>query len=238
MNSSIRNKTVRPGSLRGYSYYYSGRQAATPAKPAAPAKTSHRKRLVLMAALLVFVGFWSGFRDNNSPNSQAPQKPIASPGAAVTTTAQTNAQTATTNYCAGNTLDKLIKISVDQRHLWACEAGKTVHDAPIITGLRNDPETETPLGTYRVYAKQTNTTLKGTDSRGSWSYPVHFWMPFLDNQYGTYGFHDATWRADNAFGNISPDSTDASHGCIELSLTSAKWLYAWAPIHTTITVES
>jgi lipoprotein-anchoring transpeptidase ErfK/SrfK len=63
-------------------------------------------------------------------------------------------------------------------------------------------------------------------------------MPFLDNQYGTYGFHDATWRKASEFGNISPTSQEASHGCIELPLASQKWLYNWAPVGTTVTVES
>jgi lipoprotein-anchoring transpeptidase ErfK/SrfK len=63
-------------------------------------------------------------------------------------------------------------------------------------------------------------------------------MPFLENQYGSYGFHDATWRSASDFGNISPDSSDASHGCVELPLATAKWLYSWAAIGTTVTIKS
>jgi lipoprotein-anchoring transpeptidase ErfK/SrfK len=142
------------------------------------------------------------------------------------------------NRCAGNNDGKLIKISIDQRRLWACDGTKVELSSAVITGLRGHAETETPIGTYHIYAKQTNTTLKGSDSRGAWSDPVYYWMPFLDNQYGTYGFHDATWRKDSAFGNVSPDSQDASHGCIELPLATSKWLYNWAPVGTTVTVEA
>lgn len=47
-------------------------------------------------------------------------------------------------------------------------------------------------------------------------------MPFLGNQYGTYGFDDAIWRADSERGSISLNSKDASHGCVELPLATAK----------------
>jgi lipoprotein-anchoring transpeptidase ErfK/SrfK len=63
-------------------------------------------------------------------------------------------------------------------------------------------------------------------------------MPFLNNQHGTYGFHDATWRPDNEFGTVSPDSSEASHGCVELPLATSAWLYAWAPVGTTVTIQS
>jgi lipoprotein-anchoring transpeptidase ErfK/SrfK len=80
--------------------------------------------------------------------------------------------------------------------------------------------------------------LTGCDTTGCWKDPVYYWMPFLDNQYGSYGFHDATWRADSAFGNINPDSADASHGCVETPLATAKWLYNWDQVGTTVTIES
>jgi lipoprotein-anchoring transpeptidase ErfK/SrfK len=63
-------------------------------------------------------------------------------------------------------------------------------------------------------------------------------MPFLTNKYGVYGFHDATWRASSAFGKISPDSAEASHGCVELPLSTAKWLYGWANIGTTVIIKN
>jgi lipoprotein-anchoring transpeptidase ErfK/SrfK len=104
--------------------------------------------------------------------------------------------------------------------------------------MENLPADLTPVGTYHIYAKEINLYLKGSDSTGSWNDYVNYWMPWLDNQYGQYGFHDATWRPDSAFGNISPYSSDASHGCVELPLATAKWLYNWAQIGTTVTVES
>jgi lipoprotein-anchoring transpeptidase ErfK/SrfK len=100
------------------------------------------------------------------------------------------------------------------------------------------PADLTPRGTYHIYAKQTDTTLTGSDSTGSWNDPVKYWMPFLDNEHGTYGFHDATWRDNNEFGNVDPNSKDASHGCIELPLGASQWLYEWSPVGTTVTVKN
>lgn len=140
--------------------------------------------------------------------------------------------------CADNSLDKLIIVSVKERHLWACQYHKVVYDSPVVTGMEFLPADLTPRGTYHIYAKQTDTTLTGSDSTGSWSDPVSYWMPFLTNQYGAYGFHDATWRSNSDFGNIDPNSKDASHGCVEMPLAAIKWLYNWAPVGTTVTIKS
>ena len=134
--------------------------------------------------------------------------------------------------------DKTIIVSITQRHLWACAEGKRAYDSPVVTGYMGDPSNLTPVGTYKIYAKQTDQYLTGTDDLGSWNDYVHYWMPFLDNQYGAYGFHDATWRSDSAFGNIDPNSKDASHGCVELPLATAKWLYDWSSVGTTVIVRA
>lgn len=139
--------------------------------------------------------------------------------------------------CSSNTLAKNIIIDITDRHLWACEKTSSVHDAPVVTGMENLAADLTPTGTYQIYGKQTNIYLKGSDSTGSWNDYVSYWMPFLHNQYGSYGFHAATWRADSDFGAIDPWSDKGSHGCVELPLATAKWLYNWAAIGTTVTIK-
>lgn len=170
--------------------------------------------------------------------------------------AQTSAQDAVDkakqaiDYCADNKLDQNIIISISKQHLWACTGSKSQYDSAVITGMELYPADLTPVGTYHIYAKSTDQTLAGSDSTGSWSDFVNYWMPFLDNQYGTYGFHDLTQtangsegRADSDFGNVDINAPytaakHGSHGCVELPLATAKWLYNWSAVGTTVTIQS
>lgn len=142
------------------------------------------------------------------------------------------------NMCADNQQTQALIVNVTKRHMWACSGKKSVYDTPVVTGMEKLPADLTPRGTYQIYAKETNRYLAGSDSTGKWNDYVYYWMPFLDDQYGTYGFHDATWRIDSAFGNIDPNSDQASHGCVETSKVAAAWLYNWASIGTTVIVQS
>ncbi len=84
----------------------------------------------------------------------------------------------------------------------------------------------TPVGTYSIYSKATDRTLKGP----GYSAFVKYWMPF----YGGYGLHDASWRG--AFGgNIY--KTNGSHGCVNMPRAMAEALYATVNIGTPVVVH-
>jgi lipoprotein-anchoring transpeptidase ErfK/SrfK len=140
--------------------------------------------------------------------------------------------------CAGNILPQEVIVSITKQHMWACSDTAQVYDSPVVTGMENLPADLTPVGTYQIYAKETDLYLSGSDSTGSWNDYVNYWLPFLNNEYGTYGFHDATWRPNSAFGHIDPNSDQGSHGCVELPLTTASWLYKWATIGTTVVIQA
>lgn len=144
----------------------------------------------------------------------------------------------TPSICVNATEARTLYISISKRHLWACSAATQVYDSAVVTGMESLPADLTPTGTYRIYDKQTGLYLNGSDSTGSWHDYVYYWMPFLSNQYGVYGFHDATWRKPTDFGNVSPYSNGASHGCVELPLNTAKWVYDWAPVGTTVVITA
>ena len=139
-------------------------------------------------------------------------------------------------YCKGNQDLSLLVVSISRRHLWACAQTSQIYDSVVITGNENLESDKTPLGKYRIYSKVTDIDLVGSNAQVSWNVRVKYWMPFLQNQYGIYGFHDATWRNDSAFGKISPYSIDASHGCVELPITTAAWVYSWANIGTNVSI--
>jgi len=236
--SSLQNKTIRPGRVVGYSYYYSNRRPLPRAKTARQSRRGLLRWGLLAVVVLGALIFSSILRNSNGPasGSTGSSAPAVSPKP--TTTLNIPSSQTPANYCASNQLSQLVLVSISQRHLWACQGSKMVYDTPVVTGIDYLAADETPTGTYHIYDKQTDVTLTGSDSTGSWSDAVHYWMPFLRNQYGTYGLHDATWRDNSAFGNISPNSSDASHGCVELPLSAAQWLYSWTRAGTTVTIES
>ena len=168
--------------------------------------------LVKLVVLLVILGAlgaggffgWKHFSDKPKKAAQTASTTSSSAG---TTSTQTNSSTSSNkpavNQCAANTGGgQLIVVSISQRHLWACQGTSSVFDSAVVTGMENLAADLTPTGTYHITSKTTDTHLIGHDSTGSWDDFVNYWMPFLHNQYGSYGFHDATWRPANAFGNI------------------------------------
>ncbi|MDB5170350.1 MAG: ErfK/YbiS/YcfS/YnhG family protein [Candidatus Saccharibacteria bacterium] len=231
--SSLESKTIRPG-LNAYSFYHSDRHLQRTVAPVKPAKKSGKaKRRLLLILALALIGF-GGFRALNM-NDGGQQASTTSSGPSKQAAAIATAPTSTNN-CMGNDIPQLVKISITKRHQWVCEGDKQVRDYPVITGMQNIAENATPPGTYKVYAKATDTVLSGTSSTGSWREPVSHWMPFLDNEYGTYGFHDASWRKASEFGNTDPYSTNGSHGCVQMSVASSEWLYNWANVGATVTI--
>jgi|SRR5665213_2406520 len=245
--TSLNQKTVRPGSLVGYSYYHSkrrpNRSTNTAKKTHARPKLPYRRLFVAVALVALVLVAVSLFRHPATQVKQTAANSKLAVTAPKTSTppakaAPAVAALAATNHCAGNSLDRFVLVSIGQRHLWACQGSTTAYDSPVVTGIQYLAADLTPTGTYHIYDKQTDLTLSGSDSTGSWNDPVSYWMPFLHNQYGSYGFHDATWRAPTDFGNISPNSADASHGCVELPLATAAWLYNWASVGTTVTIEN
>lgn len=199
--------------------------------------------LIITVVVLLGVGLAIYFV-HKTPASKPAQNKGSNPS---TTTTRTPAAT---NYCAGNTMGQDVIVSISKQHMWACDGAKASYDNPVITGMQVYPSELTPVGTYHIYSKLTDQTLAGSDFTGHWSDYVYYWMPFLDNQYGTYGFHDLTQqangangRADSDFGNVDINAPytaakHGSHGCVEMPLAAAKWLYNWASVGTTVTVES
>ena len=106
--------------------------------------------------------------------------------------------------------------------------GTVIWDSYCVTGGW-DPEFQrmhaTPTGEFAIQAKETGRTLVGADTNndGKPDYEsfVYYWMPFLAYD---YGFHDATWRYEDAFGG-DIYTYYGSHGCINLPYPKAEALF-------------
>ena len=156
-----------------------------------------------------------------------PHAPAATPSTTFTGGAVMNLPMVTdSKQCLGNTAPKLVLVSIREQHAWMCERNEQVYSTAATTGAISH-NNGTPAGSWLVQAKQTNRYLTGPGYREF----VHFWLPYS----GDFGFHDAPWQT-MPFG--SPDyQTLGSHGCVHLPDRAMAWLYAWAQVGTTVTVQ-
>ena len=113
------------------------------------------------------------------------------------------------------------------------KSGSVLWESYVVSGNSGEGR-NTPVGTYAIYSKQTDTVLIGNDEDGDgqpdYRSHVNFWMPFS----GGYGLHDATWR--EAFGG-DIYSYDGSHGCVNLPYDAAASLFALANVGDTVVVH-
>ncbi len=109
--------------------------------------------------------------------------------------------------------DTYVEVNLTAQHLIYYKDGEMVVESDFVSG--NEAKGwSTPTGTFALYYKERNRTLRGQ----GYASPVSFWMPFN----GGVGFHDAKWR-----GSFGGDyyKQRGSHGCINLPYSAAKTLY-------------
>lgn len=87
----------------------------------------------------------------------------------------------------------------------------------------------TPTGTWQLQSKQRDRYLYPA---AGGAYYVHYWMPYD----GAYGMHDSSWQ--NFPYGSAKYRTDGSHGCVHFPRAAIAWMYAWAPIGTTVRIRA
>jgi lipoprotein-anchoring transpeptidase ErfK/SrfK len=117
-----------------------------------------------------------------------------------------------------------IEVSIDKQWMYAYEAGRVVLDSGVSTGRDN---WNTPKGQYAVYAKVKKQTMRGSAQGETWEVPD---VPNILYFNGDVALHGTYWH--NRFGT----GARLSHGCVNLPLDKAAWLFDWASVGTPVQV--
>ena len=113
---------------------------------------------------------------------------------------------------------KKILIRISTQQLFAFRDANVVKEFIVSTGLPNTP---TLTGNFLIYSKHVKTDMTGPD------YHLKD-VPWTMYYSKSYGIHGTYWHSN--FG--SP----MSHGCTNMSIEDAKWLFDWAPEDTPVIV--
>jgi LysM repeat protein len=116
---------------------------------------------------------------------------------------------------------KWFDVDLSDQTITAYEGDTPVYTSRVSSGTWRYP---TVIGTYRIYAKYVRTKMEGGQGTSDYYYIPD--VPFTMYFYGGYALHGAYWH--NNFGN------PMSHGCVNLPVDVAKWMFEWAPIGTMV----
>lgn len=126
------------------------------------------------------------------------------------------------------TSDKLITVDTGKQMLYAWEGGQIKHQTKVSTGMYLTPTVKGSFKINRKYAKQ---DMKGPSPYKQYYPTGKYYIKDVPNVmyfYQGYAIHGAFWH--NNFG------VRASHGCVNVPLASAQWLFDWAGMGTRVEV--
>ena len=118
--------------------------------------------------------------------------------------------------------EKWVDLNLSNKTVTAYEGATVVHGPVSIV----DGATETPTvtGTYKVYLQYESQTMRGENADGS-PYVAED-VPWVSYFYSGYAFHGAGWRS--SFGY------SGSHGCVNMPVSEAQWIYNWVDTNTVV----
>jgi lipoprotein-anchoring transpeptidase ErfK/SrfK len=120
-----------------------------------------------------------------------------------------------------------IEVNLTTQTLYAWEGNTLVRTSPVTTGKDGFL---TPTGRFHIMTKEGTIRMAACSGGECWDVPnvpssMLFW-------YGGYYLHGAYWH--NNFGNPALRS---SHGCVNLPLEFASWLFNWARVGTVVWIH-
>lgn len=116
-----------------------------------------------------------------------------------------------------------MEVDLSRQMAFAYENEKVVNSWYISSGR---PETPTDEGHFEVFAYTRIQNMYGDDGSVTEDVPWVTWY----NGPGDEAFHGAYWH--NSFGSVY------SHGCVNMRIDDAKWVYDWTTIGTEVWVHS
>lgn len=126
------------------------------------------------------------------------------------------------------TTGKLITVDIGSQTLRAWQDGKIQHETKVSTGMYLTP---TVKGSFKIRTKVPMQDMRGPSPYKQY-YPTGKYLvknvPHVMYFYQAYAIHGAYWH--NNFGR------PASHGCVNVPLASAEWLYNWADVGTQVEI--
>jgi len=141
------------------------------------------------------------------------------PGRTASSSPQPAAQSASPATPSILTQGRWIDIDLSSQTLTAYVGDRAVYSTLISSGLARTP---TPVGRFTIQSKYVAQTMIGPGYR----LPN---VPHVMYFHGGYAIHGTYWH--NNFGR------PMSHGCVNLSLADAAWLYNWAGVGTPVVVK-
>jgi lipoprotein-anchoring transpeptidase ErfK/SrfK len=122
--------------------------------------------------------------------------------------------------------DKEVVVSLGAQRLWAYEGEQPILATFVSTGTAETPEVTTPVGQFRILMKLPMETMTGTVNGEPYQVEdVPYVMYFTDEGHALHGTY---WH--NNFG------APMSHGCVNLPIDVAEWMFRWAPEGTAVTI--
>jgi len=121
---------------------------------------------------------------------------------------------------------KEIVVSVSQQYMWAYEGDSVVIETYVSTGTAEVIETTTPAGYWAINTKVDVQDMEGTISGEYYFVEDVPYVMYFDNLGNA--LHGTYWHSN--FG------TPMSHGCVNLPMDVAAFVYGWADVGTAVTV--
>lgn len=121
--------------------------------------------------------------------------------------------------------EKWISVDLYEQVVIAYEDTRPIFVTLVSSGLSEWPTNE---GLFHIYVRYPRTIMSGAEGREDFYYLEEVpWTQYFDNDIGLHGTY---WH--DGFGYRH------SHGCVNLSITDASWLYNWAASEIDFTIPN